>query len=390
MTGTVFVSVDDFTREGFTNGLFLQVRELLQRVSARGHPASLACIAQRENPGIERRTRTDQNITVHETFLSTPGSTSAYRRALRDLVDDLDPDVILLNSCAVRLTEAYRVVLDESLASGRRVAVLVTDQLYPTSQDHPPDQVESYYHLMRQADVYAVSQTIVDAFHNQTGVRGEVLPNLLPERQVSPKPAAVGERALTLINHHPIKGRSVWDALVRQRPSDAYLVVETWPDVPPYAPPSPNVRVAPFASDPATIYSSTRILVVPSLGPEGLSRVTLEAMESAVPVVAHRIGSLPELGNAATFITPPPIAGYELNEDLVLYPVVSPNDVNRAARAFGQAIDAIDHDPTLRARCVDEGSSFVRDYRHHGEAVVDRLLDSWFGAASCRARSKAH
>ena len=57
---------------------------------------------------------------------------------------------------------------------------------------------------------------------------------------------------------------------------------------------------------------------MPSLGPEGLPRVALEAMESGVPVVAHRIGSLSELGNAAMFVCPPPIAGYELDEAGVL------------------------------------------------------------------------
>lgn len=377
MTGTIFVSIDDFTREGFTNGLFLQVRELLQRVSARGHPASLACIARRENPGIERSTRAVHDITVHETFLRTSGSASAYRRALRDLLDNLDPDVILLNSCAVRLTEAHHAVLDESLASRRHVAVLVTDQLYPTNQNHPPDQVWSYYNLMRQASVHAVSQTIADALHRQTGVPAQVLPNLLPERRVSPTPSGTEGRFLTLINHHPIKGRRVWDALIRQRPSDTYLVVETWPDAPPYAPPSPNVQATPFTPDPTTIYNRTRILLVPSLGPEGIPRVTLEAMESGIPVVAHRIGSLPELGNAAMFVTPPPIAGYEL-EDTVLYPVVSPSDIERAARDFGQAIDTIDHDPTLKTQLVVNGKALVRDYRSRSEAVIGRLLDAWF------------
>ncbi|MGY4954791.1 glycosyltransferase family 4 protein [Streptomyces nigrescens] len=378
MPGTVFVSLDDFTREGFTNGLFLQVRELLQRVISRGRPARLACIAQRTNPGTERRTRTVQGCTVHETLIGAPGQASAYRQALRDLLKDLDPEVILLNSCAVRLNEAHRAVLDECLASGRQVAVLVTDQLYPTSHDHPAAEVRHYYDLMRQASVHAVSQTIADAFHSQTGVPAQVLPNLLPERRTSPAPVGAAGRCLTLINHHPIKGRRVWDALVRQRPGDAYLVVETWPDVPPYASPSPSVQVASFSPDPTPIYNRTRILLVPSLGPEGLPRVALEAMESGVPVVAHRIGSLPELGKAAMFVSPPPIAGYEL-EGNVLYPLVSPDDVKRAARDFGQTIDAIDHDPALRARLVANGKALVRDYRSHSEAVIDRLLDVWFG-----------
>lgn len=376
IAGIVFVSIDDFTREGFTNGLFLQVREILQRVTARGRPASLACIAQCGDSGIEHRTRIVQGCTIHETLIGAPASANAYRRALRDLLSDLDPDVVLLNSCAVRLNEAHLAVLDESLVSGRRVTVLVTDQLYPTSYDHPADEVRRYYDLMRQASVHAVSQTIADAFHSQTGVLAQVLPNLLPERRASPAPLGTESRFLTLINHHPIKGRRVWDALIRQRSGDAYLVVETWPDVPPYVPPLPNVQVAPFAPDPTTIYNRTRVLLVPSLGPEGLPRVALEAMEAGVPIVAHRIGSLPELGNAAILVAPPPIFGYKL-EGSVLYPMVSPNDINRAAQDFSQTIDAIDHDAVLRTRLVANGRAFVRDYRMHSEAVIGRLLDTW-------------
>jgi len=378
MPGAVYVSIDDFTHEGFTNGLFLQVRELLQRVTERGQPASLACIAQRRrNSGSERRTRTVQGCTVRETFITAPGEVSAYRRALQDLLNDLEPDVILLSSCAVRLSQAHHVVLEESLASGRHVAVLVTDQLFPTRRDHPADEVRRYYDLMRRASVHAVSQTIADALHSQTGVPAQVLPNLLPERRVRPAPQEAEDGFLTLINHHPIKGRRVWDELIRQRPNDTYLVVETWPDVPPYRPPSPNVQVAPFAPDPTTVYNCTRILLIPSLGPEGLPRVALEAMESGVPVVAHRIGSLPELRNAALFVTPPPIDGYEL-EGTVLYPVVSANSIKRSARDFDQVIDAIDHDHALRAECVAGGKAFVHDYRSHSEAATRRLLDTWF------------
>ncbi|MCX2969782.1 MULTISPECIES: glycosyltransferase [Streptomyces] len=380
MPGALYVSIDDFTHEGFTNGLFLQVRELLQRVTERGLPAGLACIAPRSGSGRERKTRTVQGCTVHEAFVSDPGEANAYRRALQDLLEDLDPEVILLNSCAVRLSEAHHGALEVSLASGRRVVVLVTDQLYPTAGDHAADEVRRYYDLMRQASsVHAVSHTIADALRHQTGVSARVLPNLLPERRIHHGVAhSVEHGFLTLINHHPIKGRRVWDALVRQRPNDTYLVIETWPDAPPYTPPSPNVQVAPFAPDPTTVYDSTRVLLIPSLGPEGIPRVALEAMESGVPVVAHRIGSLPELGDAVTFVAPPPIDGYELDENDVLYPVVSADDLERSARDFTHAIDAIDHNRALRSHCVAVGRAFARDYRKHSEAVTRRLLDTWF------------
>lgn len=169
MPGIVFVSLDDFTREGFTNGLFMQVREILRRVTARGHQASLACISRQAPLETGRRTRTVRGCTVHETFIDATDGANACRKALLGLLEDLDPDVVLLNSCAVRLTEAHLAVLDESLRSSRRTAVLATDQLYPTSRSHPTEQTERYYYLMRQTSVHAVSQTIADALLNHTG-----------------------------------------------------------------------------------------------------------------------------------------------------------------------------------------------------------------------------
>lgn len=256
-----------------------------------------------------------------------------------------------------------------------------------SSRTHPLGPVRRYYDLMRQTSVHAVSQTIADALRAQTGVAAQVLPNLLPKRPVTPTASASRGRCLTLINHHPIKGRAVWDALVRNRPNDTYLVVETWPDVPPYAPPSPTVEVAAFAPDPTIIYRRTRTLLLPSLGPEGLPRVALEAMELGVPVVAHRIGSLPELGDATMFVTPPAITGYNL-QGTVLHPVVSPNDIQRSAWDFCRVIDAIDHDPVLRAGLAANGRALVRGYRNRSEAIVDRLLDAWLDGGVRRRRAQ--
>lgn len=138
-------------------------------------------------------------------------------------------------------------------------------------------------------------------------------------------------------------------------------------------------RGYPFAPDPATVYDRTRILLIPSLGPESLPRVALEAMESGLPVVAHRIGSLPELQNAAMFVEPPPINGFELDENGVLHPTVLSSDIERAAGDFSRAIDSLDRDAALRGRIVAAGTAFVRDYRDHSEQVIGRLLDVWLG-----------
>jgi glycosyltransferase involved in cell wall biosynthesis len=50
-----------------------------------------------------------------------------------------------------------------------------------------------------------------------------------------------------------------------------------------------------FVEDVEKVYSALDVYALPSLGSEGSSRGTLEAMASAVPVVATNVGSIPEL-----------------------------------------------------------------------------------------------
>jgi glycosyltransferase involved in cell wall biosynthesis len=56
----------------------------------------------------------------------------------------------------------------------------------------------------------------------------------------------------------------------------------------------PNVVQIPWVKDMAEVYSMTRILLVPSLWPEPLGRVCIEAGSWGIPTIASRIGGIPE------------------------------------------------------------------------------------------------
>ena len=55
------------------------------------------------------------------------------------------------------------------------------------------------------------------------------------------------------------------------------------------------VKFVGFVEDIEKVYSALDVYVLPSLGSEGSSRGTLEAMASALPIVATNVGSIPEL-----------------------------------------------------------------------------------------------
>lgn len=114
-----------------------------------------------------------------------------------------------------------------------------------------------------------------------------------------------------------------------------------------------HVRVEGMLEDLPKVMASFDVGVVASLGSEGMSRVTLEYMASGVPVVATRVGAIPEL------LEP------EGEEPLGI--VVPPGDVE----AMAAALIGLARDPERRRRLAARGLESVR--RRHTVGV-------WLGA----------
>lgn len=65
----------------------------------------------------------------------------------------------------------------------------------------------------------------------------------------------------------------------------------------------PNVDALGDVSEMAAFYRRVGLLVVPSLCEEAFSRVTIEALVNGIPVIANRVGGIPESGgNAAVLV----------------------------------------------------------------------------------------
>lgn len=65
-----------------------------------------------------------------------------------------------------------------------------------------------------------------------------------------------------------------------------------------------NLRYIPWTSDVETIFSKGKLLIVPSVVPEGFGRVCLEAMNWGIPCVASAVGALPEtVGDGGSLVS---------------------------------------------------------------------------------------
>lgn len=381
----VFLDINIFAKEEFTSGLLITVREILKRISKNGGNVNILSIAQGKRSKywnsehkLGQRERNIQGIPVKEILLKDPPEQdmTSYILAIRKLLHETKPSLIIMNTPGVFLDEVNIRSLKETLSTGAKVVTLVVDELYPTTESHPKEKIERYYNLLRKTDVIVNSKRIMENLLKRTGVKGELFPNLFPYRDIVSKSSK--HDFITLINHHPIKGREIFNSVAKKMPSKKFMVVENWPDVPTYIPPAKNVKFSRFIQDTSELYSKIRILLVPSLCEEGPARVIMEALINGIPVVAHKIGSISEIGgNYVHYIKPPSKITPKL-KGTIIYPIISKSELERVSDNFVSAINKIDQSQSTWKKQSFLSKKYAKKYCERAEKEFQPFLKHWF------------
>jgi surfactin synthase thioesterase subunit/glycosyltransferase involved in cell wall biosynthesis len=303
-------------------------RLLMEAMAARGH----ACRAVArgvtpifERAGVEVHTVADANLRAH--FASQ--------------VEAFAPEIILVST-----DDPAQMLLEVALrAPGARVVYLARATLaLPFGPDCAfPGELKTA--RIRAADgVVGVSRYVADYIRKHAGIDAVHVPISLMEPGDWPALGRFDNQFVTLVNPCAVKGIDIFLALADAFPETAFAAVPMWGtnqrDQAALRARA-NVTLVEPVDDIDTLLARTRVLLVPSLWAEARSRMVVEAMLRAVPVMASDVGGIPEAMMGAPYLLPVnPIVKYRTRLDEQMVPVaeVPPQATGPWCEALGRLL----------------------------------------------------
>ena len=381
----VLLDINNFSQEGFTNGIFLTFKEFFKRFEEKGIDTKILSLSEASTSktwdGVTfgRNTRKEQDINIEEMIIdgNPTNNLKAFLNGIDDLLKEFDPDVIFMYTPAVFFEDIHIESLKRAIKTKAKIVMLLADSLYPTVKKHPDKDVMKYYQLLKKTEVLCTSKIIIKKFKEDSGIEAIFFPNIFSPEEVISKNPNSNKQYITLVNHHPIKGIQVFNEVAKRMPERKFLVVETWPDVPEYIPPTPNIVFSKFIDDVKKLYSKTKIILMPSLYDEGPSRLMIEGMLNHIPVIAHNIGSLAEVGDDFAFFVEPPHIDSNSMIGTVIYPVVSKSELEKDVDRFVQKINEIDS-KTMAKKYRENSYKKAIKHCENVEKMLSILINKWF------------
>ncbi len=311
-------------------------RLLIEALAARGHECVVVCRTAAHGPEPHRKllaTLAERDIvaTVPETGIvrfglngvdvhtatETPNLRDAFARRLQSVC----PDVVIAST-----DDSAQILLQTALDSGVPVVYLARATIaLPFGPDCAFPSPAKTAVMRRARAVVGVSRYVADYIRQWGGIQAEALPISFMGPGPFPELGKFSNEFVTLANPCVVKGIDIFVGLADALPHLKFAAVPTWgTNESDFAKlrARPNIAVLDPVEDIDLILSRTRVLLVPSVWAEARSRMVMEAMLRAVPVIASNTGGLPEAKLGVPYVLPvAPIPNYSGNLDERMVPV---------------------------------------------------------------------
>lgn len=287
------------------------------------------------------------DITVY--LVRDPGR---VRAALRKQIAEFEPRWVLVSS-----EDLGQVLLQEAhqSAPGRVIYLAHTPQIFPFGPYSLNPNPAGSELVARAAGIVAIGETMAAYIERHLGRRPAVIHPPIYGPGPYPRREPDEDGLITMVNPCAVKGISIFLALARRFPSYEFGALRGWgtttADLEAIGRLG-NVTLLPKVKDIATILRRTRILLAPSLWPEGFGLIVMEAMLYGVPVLASDQGGLVEAKRGTRYVLPVrPVERYRtvFDDNRLPLPVVPEQDIEPWARA----IEELMSDPELYRRESD-------------------------------------
>jgi glycosyltransferase involved in cell wall biosynthesis len=219
------------------------------------------------------------------------------QEALRDLVRSFEPDIVVVNGAGGHTRGITRKIFAE--ARNVPKVLFLRDVASTVLVGEPGFRAD----LVVAASRFLAEEAI------RHGGEATWLPSIFDRERYR---IETSRRVVLFVNPVPQKGLDIAFALAGRRPDIPFAFVRCW-----NLKPSElralrsrtrslqNVELRATVDDPAALYGDAKILLVPSVYPEGWPRVISEAQVSGIPAIGSRTGGIPEaIGPGGILVDP--------------------------------------------------------------------------------------
>ena len=292
------------------NGASKGNRLLAEQLAARGH--DVRCVSPLLGPsgtlaeakvldniaaqtGVPQRNDSGWQYRLNGVAVTAVSQTFRLRVALDRALRATPPDAVLV-SCEDWAESLLATALEA--APGRVFFLCLSPTYLPFGPHAFVRDSETLDQLQRVRGIVAGSRYIERYVRQWSAFTPTTCYWPLWEKRDYPRLGRFDNEFVTFINPCAVKGGGIFLDIVRSLPDVAFAAVPTWgttgEDLAALRE-LPNVTVLPPVDDIDLLMRRTRVLLMPSLFPEGLGATSLEAQLRAIPVLASNSGALPEL-----------------------------------------------------------------------------------------------